>query len=211
MNKGKLIEDLKIISTQMNHITNWVWFVNAEKVKGIENNISFLISELEIQGIDIETVPKIEHWIEFCPMCNQKISLKRRRLEKTMIIALIKAVDYCKHNRLKTFHKKDVLLNPVEYTLITFLVKFWLLYKSDDMVTGQFWIPFKRVSEFIQNKWSVAEFYDTNPLFKEWQDWFRTMSENRIYFKDIKSHDEILKDYPYTIEILNNSEFESII
>jgi histone H3/H4 len=41
-----------------------------------------------------------------------------------MIFALIKAIEYCRHNKLKTFHKKDVDLNPVEYTLITFLVKF---------------------------------------------------------------------------------------
>jgi hypothetical protein len=79
------------------------------------------------------------------------------------------------------------------------------------MKAWEFWIPFKICAEFFKWQRNVMEFYEIDPTKKEGEDWYRIHSENRIYFKDLKNHDEILKDYPYTIEFLNNSEFESII
>lgn len=146
--------------------------------------------------------------IQVCECCGQKISKKRRRVEKSMITALLKATNYCISTNKKTFKKRDVpSMSPVEYTLITFLVKFGLLYKDATMKPWEFWVPFNRVKSFFTGEWSVAEYYETDPLLREWDEGFRTMSENRLYVHEIPKHSEIVKMFPNTLEYIKNTSF----
>lgn len=152
----------------------------------------------------------MENNIQTCECCGQKISKKRRRVEKSMITALLKATNYCIHSRQRTFKKRDVTkMTPVEYTLITYLVKFGLLYKDATMKPGEFGIPFTRVKKFFSWEWSVAEYFETDPLLKEGDNGYRVMSENRLYVHEIPKHSQIVKDFPSTLEYLKNSTFEN--
>lgn len=47
MLKKELIEKLKIITVQLDQISNWVWFVSAQKVRWAKDSINNLILELE--------------------------------------------------------------------------------------------------------------------------------------------------------------------
>lgn len=146
--------------------------------------------------------------VQKCEFCGQKISKRRHRVEKSMITALLKAVWYCTAINKKTFKKRDIkTLNPVEYTLITFLVKFWLLYKDATMKPGEFGIPFKRVKDFVEGNWSVAEFYEIDPLLTAGDNGYMIMSENRLYINKIPKHSELIKQFPKTIEYINNNSF----
>lgn len=149
-----------------------------------------------------------ENGIQFCSCCKQKVSKTRRRIEYSMISALFKAFDYCIQTRTRVFQKSKVNMNNVEYTLISYLVKFGLLYKTDSMKPGEFWIPMKRVAQFFKWEWSVAEYYEQNPLFKEWDDEFRTMSEKRIFVSQVPKHSELEKEFSSILEYINNNDVE---
>lgn len=193
---------MKNIINQMLEQWSSTAFIKGSKVlEWVEMIESELKKEKEVKSYE-------ENWIEFCSNCSQKVSLKRRRIEKSMITALLKAIHYCNATNTKTFQKKNVKsLNPVEYTLISFLVKFWLLYKHKDMWPGSFGIPFKICSEFFKWERSVLEFYDIDPTKKEWEEWFKVNSDSRLYFKDIPKHKELVNKFPTTIEYLSNNKF----
>jgi hypothetical protein len=68
-----------------------------------------------------------------------------------MISWLFKALEYYKRIWLEVFEKKNLWLSNIEYVLFSYLVQFWLLYKDDTMWVWVYWIPIKRVLDFI--KW----------------------------------------------------------
>lgn len=202
----EIIKTIEEISSQMERewwskafVANWC--VNAWKEK-----IDALKTQINESWVVIEK--KYERdWLEFCSTCNQKVSLKRRRIERWMITGLLKAIHYCRSTWKKTFEKKDVKLTNVEYSIFSFLVKFWLLYKRDDMWVWEYWIPFKICAEFFHGQRSVLEYYEIDPTKQKWEKGHKVNSESRVFFKDIPKHSELVKQFPSTIEYLWNTNF----
>lgn len=214
MERLELLKTLADIYASMQRESSSKAFIDSSRVNVWGGLIWKLISEINefweicLTNEESNFVKKYEeNGIEFCSTCNQKVSLRRRRMEKSMITALLKAINYCRANNLKTFYKKDINMTPVEYTLITFLPKFWLLYKNDDMIAWEFWIPFKICAEFFNWERTVMEYYEIDPTKKAGELWYKINSESRLYFKDIPKHSELVKTFPSTIEYLWNNNF----
>lgn len=204
MKKTEIVKFLWEISWKLQNECNWKWFVSSQLIMETVHKIEDFELQLDDDVIEIENYT--ENKIQFCGACNQKISKRRRRIEKSMITWLLKAIYHCRKNNLKTFHKRDIEnLTSVEYVLMPFLPKFWLLYKSDEMIPWEFWIPFKICSEFFNWTRSVMEFYEIDPTKKKTDKEYKTNSEKRIFLKDIPDHKKIVENYPNTIEyIINN-------
>lgn len=197
---------LDSICDSMNSESRSRAFVEWSRVIEWEKQIRTLTSQ--INAFDVTTQRKYEeNWIEFCSTCHQKVSIKRQRMCKEMLSWLLKAIHHCRVTKEKTFLRKEVKFTNVEYAVFAFLVKFWLLYRNDSMKTWEFWIPFKICAEFFKWERSVLEYYDIDPSKKKWTEWYKTNSETRVFIHEIKSHDEILKQFPNTIEYLSNNNF----
>lgn len=209
MKTSELIQAIETLSNRIESISWQKAFTDMQTALSYHQELKNILLELKEKWIEWESWKYEENWVEFCSCCGQKVSLKRRRIERSMITALLKAIHYCRKSWKKTFHKKDVsTLSPVEYTLIAFLPKFGLLYKSENMVPWEFWIPFKICAEFFSWVRDVLEYYDIDPTKKEWEKWFKVNSESRLFFKDIPKHSDIVKDFPSTIEFWANNTFE---
>jgi len=204
MNKTELKKKLTDISSKLNTATNGKWFVSSIIIDNLNHEILDSIAELN----NLEIEPREENGIQFCGVCDQKVSKKRRRIEKTMITGLMKALKHYETTWEHVFFKRDIWLNPVEYTLMSYLVWFWLLYKDENMTRGEFWIPVKRVIDFLKWEYSIAEYYEIDPMLKEGEEGYRVHSENRILITAIPTHQEIVKQYAYTIEYIDN-QFEN--
>ncbi len=206
MEKQELTKQLEEISSRIEREWSSKAFISNSLVMEWKEQIESL--KIQINEFWITQAKKYEKdWLEFCSTCHQKVSLRRRRIERSMITWLLKCIHHCRAKWIKTFHKKDVKLWNVEYTLLAFLVKFGLLYRRDDMIPGEYWIPFKICAEFFHWTRSVLEYYEIDPTKQAWEPWHKMNSESRVFFKDIPKHSELVKQFPSTIEYLWNTNF----
>lgn len=178
-----------------------------EDIKEIYINLKEILMDLSLDWIQVENF--VENEIQFCWHCHQKISLRKKRIDKWMVSALIKSFNFVMKNKKQHFQIQEIWLSPIEYGSLNHLVRFWLLYKSNDLKRGEYWIPRKTVSKFLKWEWKVAEYYETNPTKKEWEDWRRFMSEKRITINEVPSIWDLRKQYWETlVEYEWNEEFE---
>lgn len=173
----------------------------------IYQELSVIISDLSIEWIEVENF--IQNKIQFCWNCHQKVSLRKKKIDLWMVSWLIKAFNFVMKYKRQTFQIQEIDLNPQEYSKLNNLVRFWLLYKSDDMWIWEYWVPRRTVSRFLAWEWKVAEFYKTDPTKKEWEEGRRVMSEKRITIHEIPSVSELRKLYWESLtEYEWNEDFE---
>jgi hypothetical protein len=69
--------------------------------------------------------------IQRCSCCGQKISIRRKRIDRSMVSALIRAFEHVMQHNKQTFQIAEVKFTPIEYGIVNNLVRFGLLYKSE--------------------------------------------------------------------------------
>jgi len=189
----QLIDELWELSRKIEH-ESWskAFISNSETVKWYWRLVSIL-GELWSEWIQIESI--VENWIQFCWSCRQKVSLRKKRIDKAMVSALIKSFNFVIAKQEQTFQIQEIWFTPIEYWVVNHLVRFGLLYKNWDFWQWVYWVPRKTVSQFLSWKWNVAEYYETDPTKQEWEEWRRVMSEKRIYISEIPSVSDLQKEY----------------
>lgn len=148
--------------------------------------------------------------IKKCPLCNQKISLRKVRFCSTMVSWLEKAYDYCRKNDVYMCSMWDIGLDQKEYARFNDIVRFGLAYKDPNFKAGIYWFPIARIKEFFFWSWKVAEFYLNDPTKSKNDPTKRIMSEHRIAIHEIPWITKIieetnnLKDEYYNNPFRNN-------
>lgn len=127
-----------------------------------------------------------DQWVESCPYCHQKISLRKVTFCTTMVTALKKAYETCIRKQTNKVSIGDIGLNEKEYARFNDLVRFWLAFKGWELTGGMYWFPLKRVWEFLEWNRSVAEHYLNDPTKKKGDPQKHIMSEKRISIQDVK-------------------------
>lgn len=183
-------------------------FIARDEVLSWESDIQDLLDKIQEDGIQVAESYE-ENGMQFCGSCTQKISLRKMRIDSGMISGLIKCFNFVIQNNVQGFQIQEIDLIPQEYSKLNHLVRFGLLYKQADMKNGEYWVPRKTVSRFLAGEWNVAEFYETDPTKKEWEEWRRVMSEKRISIHEIPSVKELQKQFgDHLTEYLWNEDFE---
>lgn len=95
-----------------------------------------VVNEAIEDGVELE--PYEKDGVQYCGCCGQKVSLRRKRIDKAMVSALIRAYNYVMENRVQTFQISQINFTPIEYGILNHLVRFGLLYKSEKMKHGEY-------------------------------------------------------------------------
>lgn len=193
MKEKEILQRIWEISRQLETTIDSVDFVKSERIDEIYWNLNLLMVDIMTQWIQVEN--NIENWIQFCWNCHQKVSLRKMRIDSWMVSWLIKAFDFVMKNKRQLFQIQEIGLIPQEYSKLNHLVRFWLLYKSEWMNVWVYWVPRRTVSKFLSWEWKVAEYYETDPTKKEWEEGRRFMSENRITINEIPSIWQLKKQF----------------
>lgn len=193
MKKSELLQSICEISTQLEMAIDSIEFVRSKRIDEINSNLNIIITDIINQWIQPENY--IENKIQFCWNCHQKISLIKKRIDSWMVSWLIKAYNFVIKNQRQLFQIQEIWLNSIEYWKLNNLVRFWLLYKDEWMNIWVYWVPRRTVSKFLAWEWKVAEYYQTDPTKKEWEEGRRFMSKNRITINEIPSVWDLKKQF----------------
>lgn len=142
-----------------------------------------------------QSIEIFKKWVRKCPVCNQKISLRKVRFCSAMVTWLKKALDYCEKNQVNLFLMWDLNLNQKEYARFNDIVRFWLLFKDKEFKkAGMYGMPVARVKEFFKWSWKVAEFYLNDPTKSSNDPQKRIMSDRRIPINEIPWITKLLEE-----------------
>lgn len=92
-----------------------------------------------------------------------------------------KIFKYCVEHKTHIFDKKDLDLDHTEYGNFPFLKRFGLIYKEKPETGKTYGAPVRRLKEFFEGKWAVAEYSAKDTKSKR-----QEVSESRIFIKDIR-------------------------
>lgn len=207
MERVELENALKVAYENLENISRGVGFVSALKVEAEAQKLKTLLENVKNEGIFSDNY--VEKSIQYCWNCRQKVWKIKISFSNPMLRALIKAFEYAIRNNTQTVDISKLWLENSEYSQFNHVVRFWLAFKNDDMITGEYWIPRKRVQQFLNGDWKVAEYFLQNPLKKEGEEWRREMSENRIWIHEVPSVSKLKELYgeKLTTYVWNN-DFE---
>lgn len=130
-----------------------------------------------------------DYWMQRCSCCNQKIAKRKEMFSKVMLTAAIKAFEYAVKYNTQTVNIRELWLNNIEYTKMNSLVRFGLAYKNDSMKVGEYWIPRKRIRQFLDGEWTIASHYWNDPTKDRSE--AREMSTDRIRIDQIPSIEKL--------------------
>lgn len=186
---------------------SWKWFVSRDILEEIQISLWDIVVEIRNEGIQVSEVTV--NWMQLCWSCHQKVSLRKKRINRGIVSWLIKCFNFVMKDKLQWFQISEIDLTPQEYAELNHLVRFWLLYKSEGMKAWEYWVPRKTVSKFLKWEWRVAEYYETDPTKKEWEDGRRTMSEKRILISEVPSIKNLRDQFgDHLTEYVWNEDFE---
>ena len=134
----------------------------------------------------------------FCSSCGSQFRVNRMFFSKLHLQILLKVFDHCIKQRSHVFHTRDIDLKHSEYANIAWLRKFGIIYSIDSWTDAwKYGMPMKRVYDFLQWKWQVAQYVESNTARKT-----HHVSEERIFIDQIMKSDHILWEnlIPYFVE-----------
>ncbi len=114
-----------------------------------------------------------------------------------------KIFKYCVENKTHIFDKKDLDLDHTEYGNFPFLKRFGLIYKEKPEAGKTYGAPVRRLKEFFEGKWAVAEYSVKDTKSKR-----QEVSETRIFIKDIRKMEAGFTDglKPFFVEYEKQQE-----
>jgi len=121
-----------------------------------------------------------------CPCCGSTVRTYRVHFSTLHINILRKVFRWCVEHKTHMIHKSDIQdLTHTEYGNFYILQRFWFLYyleysEGNKMKGWYWWVAVRRIAEFLDNKWKVAEYSEKNTATKE-----QSVSENRLFYSDI--------------------------
>lgn len=132
---------------------------------------------------------------EYCASCGSKIKYHKVAFSKTFVPVLQKildhVVDYHKNTWefKKTFDIADLNFSNAQYSNINRIANFGLLFRKTDehgnkIKDGTYWVPVKRIADFLKGNWQVAKFYVVKSTTHE-----RRLSKERISIDQLPEHD----------------------
>ena len=148
-------------------------------------------------------------WIQRCENCNQKVWIRRKKIDTCMFTWWLKMREFAVKNNTQFVLMKQIkwFLTQSEYCNLNHLVRFGLAYKNEKQ--DGYWIPRKRRQDFLNGERSVAEYYDEDPTILEGEIWRRTMSEKRISVHEIPNIENVKKQTSWNFtSYTRNESFE---
>lgn len=168
---------------------------------GKKKLIQNLIYELQGKTQDIETAAEItqpthEEILELikdtktqtiykCRFCGVEQKIYKLYFSTVHAKIAAKIFKYCVENKTHVFNKKDLDLDHTEYWNFPFLKRFGLIYKEKPETGKTYGAPVRRLKEFFEGKWAVAEYSVKDTKSKSQQ-----VSETRVFIQDIKKIQE---------------------
>lgn len=149
-----------------------------------------------------------------CDCCGSEIKYMKVSFSKQFIAPLQKILDHvCEYERqtgkkINLVHIKNLPLSHTEYTILNKIANFGLLYREETpegkkIKNGTYWIPQKRIFEFLKGDWKVAKFYVVKSTTGE-----RVLSKERVTIDQINKDtwfvDYQTKQLPKYVEYINN-------
>lgn len=124
--------------------------------------------------------------VDVCESCWSKIKYQKVSFSKSFIPALQKILDYVVEWKKNNWEHKNIIeisdlnLTHTEYWNLNRIANFGLLYRETDengnkIKHGTYWVPQKRIFDFLNGDWKVARFYVVKSTTKE-----RRLSKERI-------------------------------
>lgn len=172
----------------MLHIQEWV----DEQIKLHKKHPSITIDE---DG----TVTDLEKGeTTVCDCCGSTIKYMKVSFSKQFIAPLQKILDHVVQikkqtgNHINLVHIRDLNLSHTEYTILNKIANFGLLYRdtTEDgkkIKNGTYWVPQKRIFDFLNWDWKVAKFYVV-----------KSTTGDRILSKERVTVDQIHSDAGFT-------------
>lgn len=214
MQKNKYQIAREIIEQYNKEYLQWETFLHVhewldEQAK-IESKKEYLKVDDQWNVIDIDK----QHF-EYCESCWSKIKYHKVSFSKTFVPVLQKILDYVVDWKKNTWeHKnlidiKDINLTHSEYTHINKIANFGLLYRetTEDwkkIKNGTYWVPQKRIFDFLNWYWKVAKFYVVKSTTHE-----RSLSKARIFICELPETDGWLeyktKKMPWYIDYIDHN------
>jgi len=138
-----------------------------------------------------------------CPTCNAKRSLVRSYFSDTHVKMLKKIFKYCIQHRTHNIQTKKLTeLDHVDYCNIAQLQRFGFLYypegRENKKRDGKWGVAVKRIYQFLQGDWKVAEYSQRDTVTKE-----QNVSEERVDIHHIRRRGLYTSDagfLPYFVE-----------
>lgn len=160
----------------MDHIQEWI--VKKSKEESKKDHI-----KIDDDGHVIDVDKK---HVDICESCWSQIKYQKISFSKSFIPPLQKILDYMvdwKKNtweHKKFFNIKDLNLTHTEYWNLNRIANFGLLFRDTDadgnkIKHGTYWVPQKRIFDFLNWDWKVAQYYVVKSTTKE-----RIVSKTRI-------------------------------
>lgn len=149
-----------------------------------------------------------ENWIQRCSCCNQKVAIRKRSFDNSILRWWIVMREYCILNNKQTVNIRDVihLMTKSEYCNVNNLVRFGLAYKNESMVFWEYGIPRKRRQDFLNGDRTVARYCLNDKTNLEEP---RTMSEERITIHEVPHVNKIMHETNGTFtEYSRNHNFD---
>lgn len=192
---------------------------NTPSDGGKKKLIQNLIYELQAKTQDIETAAEItqpthEEILELvkdtktqtiykCKFCGVQQKIYKLYFSTVHAKIAAKIFKYCVENKTHVFNKKDLDLTHTEYGNFPFLKRFGLIYKEKPETGKTYGAPVRRLKEFFEGKWAVAEYSvkDTKSKTQE-------VSESRVFIQDIKKMEADFTDWlkPFFVEYERQQE-----
>lgn len=188
----------------MLHIQEWI----DEQIKNLKKNPMITVDE-DGHVTDLE---KCE--TSFCDCCGSEIKYHKISFTNKFITSLRKILDYvCEYEKqtwkhLNIIQIKDLNLSHTEYAHLNEIANFGLLYREETpdwkkIKNGTYWVPQKRIFEFLKGDWKVAKFYVVKSTTGE-----RVLSKERMTIDQINKDtwfvDYQTKQLPKYVEYINN-------
>lgn len=187
------------------HIQEWI----DEKIKNQKKNPCITIDE---DGF-VTDIGKQES--QYCDCCGARIKYMKVSFSQRFVTPLQKILDHVVKIKKQTWqhvnlvHIRDLNLSHTEYTILNKICNFGLLYREEKdgkkIKNWVYWVPQKRIFDFLNGDWAVAKFYVVKSTTKE-----RVLSKERVTIEKIH-HDDGFNDYqtkqlPKYVDYLSHNE-----
>lgn len=160
----------------MLHIQEWI-----DEQAETEKKQSHIIIDENWLVIDVDK----SHFV-ICDCCGSTIKYQKVSFSKSFVPTLQKILDYVVDLQKNTWQHKNIIeiadlnLTHTEYWNLNRLANFGLLYRQTDAQGNRikdwsYWVPQKRIFDFLNGDWQVARFYVVKSTTHE-----RTLSKERI-------------------------------
>lgn len=162
-------------------------FIDSDGSRYIIKNGS--VKVLGADGVDYIENANGKHT---CPNCKRVVEKLRVSFDNLLLSSAIKAFEYAVKHGQQYVQINQLGLNPRQYSTMNRLVKFGLAFRNEEIKIngsniGVYGIPRKRIFDFLNGNWTVAESFLQDPTLPEGHENRRIMSEKRITVDQVPS------------------------